>query len=350
MSDQHQTLEDIADRIGQLPSSILDVDEPDEPEAAPSQEDEAAPQEQENSPPEQGQDEAPAEAGEEEEAEETDKDKKPASEEESDKDAPEAEEDGPVFEITLNEGEPPKEVPLSELVQGWQASQEVETIKAETAEQRRRFESRMQEIPQLVQQATAQRENELAQKIELYAQANPLGNPPPVSMLDPNSEDYNPDRYHYELRQYEDRKQRMQEAASELQQIAREHEQQQAQRRAREHEKLKAAWPELLNDNAKQAAFLKQVEDTYGLSADELRQIEDHRHFLILRDAVGYRNMKVKAPGVREKVKAKPKPVKSGIRKTDKDIQRSDYAEQRKRLKKSGRPEDAVDLLMGVDL
>lgn len=347
MSDQyqHQTSDDIAERIGQLPAGILDIDEPEE--AAPPKEDEAAPEGEENSTPEQ--EPETDKAGEEEE--EKDKDKKPASEDDPDKDKPEAEEDDdPVYEVTLPDGET-AEVPLSELAAGYLQSREVETIKAETAEQRRLYESRVQEIPHLVQQAVREKETELAQKIELYAQANPLGDPPPAHMLDPNHPDYNPDAYHYQMRQYEDRRQSMGAAAQELQKIARDREEQQRQHEAREREKLQEKWPELLSDSAKRDAFLKQVEAHYGLSRDEVAAFNDHRAFLVLRDAVGYREMKVKAPEVRQKAKApKPKPVKPGQRKTDKDIQRADYADQRKRLKKTGRPEDAVDIFERMEI
>ena len=348
MSDQHQghTVDDIADRIGQLPGSILDIEETEQaPGDAPSQEDEAAPEAEEDSPPEQKPEEA--EAGDEEEKE-TDTDEKPEAEEEQEEkpDESASEEDEPVYEVTLPDGET-QEVPVSELASGYLKAREAETTKAEAAEVRRDYERRVQELPQLVQQATQERENHLAQQIQQWAEMNPIGEPPPAQMLDPNSDDYNPDRYHYEMRQYEERKQKAQQAAQQLQQIAEQREAQRRQHEAQEREKLKAAWPELLEDGAKQEAFIKQANEHFGLSPEEIRGINDHRHFLILRDAIGYREMKAKAPDVRAKAKApKPKPVKPGPRKTHKDRKQADLTEQRKRLRKTGRPEDAAALLM----
>ena len=136
---QDLTIDEAADQIADLPSSLLDFDDGEtEPEAV-QQEEAPAPEE--------------AEASEPEEAENTEAEDDPdegEDEAESEEEAPQEDQDDPVYEVTLPGGEK-TEIPVSELVRGYSREADYSRKTAALAEDRRAFEAKQFEALQTLE-------------------------------------------------------------------------------------------------------------------------------------------------------------------------------------------------------
>jgi len=113
---------------------------------------------------------------------------------------------------------------------------------------------------------------------------------------------------------------------------------------AREAAKLHEAWPEI-RDKATQAKVMEAVK-SYGIDEDTLNSTHDHRFYLILRDAIAYREGRAKQTAAAKVVTAKPKIVSGAARQSGK----SDGAarDAMARLSETGSMDDAVRALRGL--
>ena len=112
-----------------------------------------------------------------------------------------------------------------------------------------------------------------------------------------------------------------------------------------EREKLFNAVP-ILKDDAKRQQFFENAwssaEKHYGLKAEELNGIADHRLLLVLKDALAFRRAKEKAPTVEKEVRARPTTVQgSGRRPNPEAGQRRETDVLRKQLRQTGSAADA---------
>lgn len=89
-------------------------------------------------------------------------------------------------------------------------------------------------------------------------------------------------------------------------------------------------------------AIMKTGED-YGFTSDELGSIIDSRMIKVLHDAHQYQTLQSQKPAVAKKVAEKPKIMKPGTRSKE-----NPKADALKRLKKTGRYEDAADAIAGM--
>ena len=93
----------------------------------------------------------------------------------------------------------------------------------------------------------------------------------------------------------------------------------------REMVKLGEAWPEFV-DPARGAetrqVFQDKVALHYGLTRADLDAFGDHRAFVVLKDAIAFRELKAQAPATRKRLKGKPKFIKSGTPKPKGQAQR----------------------------
>ncbi len=121
-----------------------------------------------------------------------------------------------------------------------------------------------------------------------------------------------------------------------------------AERLAREFDALKAAWPEMGDEqkaDAERSALRSELE-ARGYSAQEIDAIDDHRVLLMARDAKRWRDSASKADAAKKKVvKIAGKVLKPGARQGKADIQQQAEKSLRDQLRKSGRVEDAAALL-----
>ncbi len=83
----------------------------------------------------------------------------------------------------------------------------------------------------------------------------------------------------------------------------------------------------------------------WGFTAQEIEDLRDHRVVLLARDAIAYRKLQAEKPRAIEKVKQAPPVQQPGKRVSEADRDRQGYQEERARLRKSGRADDAVALL-----
>lgn len=112
-----------------------------------------------------------------------------------------------------------------------------------------------------------------------------------------------------------------------------------------EKEKLIDAIPDFGNEE-KAKALTANISDylkAQGFNDGEIDQIYDHRHLLVIRDAMAYRELKTRQPEVKNKVVNAPKLQKpgSGQKPSGEKVRQ----QLRSRLKKSGRVEDAAALI-----
>lgn len=129
--------------------------------------------------------------------------------------------------------------------------------------------------------------------------------------------------------------------------------QKQAQERlAKERDALLKAMPVLKDPvKGKQTwdAIVSGASEHYGITAEEVNTVGDHRLLVALRDALAYRRIKAKAPQAKAEVAAKPamKPAKRAAPQAAVSKERQVRSD---RLRTSGRMNDAVASLMDLDL
>lgn len=116
----------------------------------------------------------------------------------------------------------------------------------------------------------------------------------------------------------------------------------------KETEMLSAKLPEWNNqekaksEKAQLTDYLKSI----GYNDAEIRQMTDHRAIIALRDAMLYRNMAKQANTQAKKVNPVPKFQKPGPKRGEVEQKADKESELMSRLRKSGKPEDAVDILL----
>lgn len=83
----------------------------------------------------------------------------------------------------------------------------------------------------------------------------------------------------------------------------------------------------------------------WGFTPQEIEDLRDHRVVLLARDAIAYRKLQAEKPKAIEKVKQAPPVQQPGKRVSEAERDRQGYQEERAKLRKSGRADDAVALL-----
>jgi len=162
--------------------------------------------------------------------------------------------------------------------------------------------------------------------------ADPLGYVERKAQYDAAKADYDQKIQQINLLEQQRQEQEMQEHNSYLRQQA---------------EILTQYIPEMA-DKEKSEVVKKQLFDVgayYGFSAEEIGQVADARYFRALNDARKYRQL-VEKRGKAQKPGSKISPVKAGVKKKPGAQQAATRQKQMDRLKKSGKLDDAIDLLL----
>lgn len=146
-------------------------------------------------------------------------------------------------------------------------------------------------------------------------------------------------------RRIQKRKQTIQQAQQKL----REHQQAQFQEILKEEQrKLHLKHPEIA-DPVKGTAVKSDIMNylsSKGFSNEDVARIYDSRYFDVIMDGMNFTKAKSVKPNLVSK-KVKPtKFVKSGVKATKEDLDNKSRLEKVKKLKRSGSPKDATDLLM----
>lgn len=119
-----------------------------------------------------------------------------------------------------------------------------------------------------------------------------------------------------------------------------------------EAEALRNAIP-ALRDPAKFNAFMQEaakIAPDYGISADELKGVKDHRQWLVLRDALAYRRLKAKAPEVKQTIESKPALITGKKRPNQLQSQQRVRRDRTERLSREGTAAAAEAVLATMDL
>ena len=87
----------------------------------------------------------------------------------------------------------------------------------------------------------------------------------------------------------------------------------------------------------------------YGYSPDELAAVNDHRQYLILRDALAYRRIKARNGHANAKAQGKPPVINGDRRRSQGEQQRRTANEAMARLKQTGSLRDGVAALLATE-
>ena len=267
------------------------------------------------------------------------------TEEDDENEYEDAEEDDesedPVGELyTVKVDGEDKQVTLEELKRGWSGQQYVQKGMQQAAEVKKEAEN--------VYYALMQERQNLANLVQQVQSGQNLTPPtePDSAMFDADPIGYMEAKIQYDnqVKQYQQNMGQVQavmQQQSEAEQVAR------AEYAKQEAQRLVQVIPELA-DAGKAGKFkenlVRTATDVYGYTPEEIAGISSHRDFLVLRDAMKYREMMSGKKDVQSKVqKAKPA-MKPGAKRVS---TKSDAARKQKdRLKKSGSIDDALALTM----
>ena len=232
-----------------------------------------------------------------------------------------------------------KDVTLDELVSGYQKSTDY-TQKSQTlAEERKKVEAHAQEI----QNAMRTRE-EYAQKLSqveqyLTSQAKPSENLEELKENDPI-------QYAITVAEQTEANKKINTIRQEQQKVA----QEQHHYRLQQQNQVVANEALMLSEKVKEFSDPKKAEQiksdirtfgkSVGFSDQELSQVYDHRHVMILQKAMAYDKLQKANPGVNKKLKSAPKMASKTKRVTNTDT----YTKQKKQLKGTGSLDDATSV------
>ena len=272
-------------------------------------------------------------------------------EEESEEDEPEAteeeDEDSEEDEVEVEEhktyrvkaGGEEKDVTLEELVSGYQKGDDY-TKKSQTlAEQRKVMEVEAKAI-QEAQHLREEYQARLGQVSQILQQ-----NDTDYSDLEQLKEN-DPIAYAVKVAEKTENTKKMQVIQQEQARLA----QESNQYRANQQAQFVAEQSKMLTEKVKEFSDPKKAEQikndirsfgkSVGFSDQELSQVYDHRHVMILQKAMEYDKLQKANPGINKKLSKAPKMSKKGNKVAKTDV----YTKQKKRLKSSGSLDDATSV------
>lgn len=277
--------------------------------------------------------------GEEVDAEEVEEvDEEADDEEYEDDEEDEPDQDGPeTFSVKVDGEE--VQVTLEDLKRGYSGQQYVQKGMQQAAEARKQAEG--------VYEALMQERQNLAQLVQ-QVQSGALTPPqePSKELFDADPIGYMEAKMNYD-EQMKTYSQTQAEFQAQLQQQTRAEQEARSHYANQEAQKLIELVPELRDAN-KASQFKDKVvraaTEVYGYTPDEIANIQSHRDFLVLRDAMLYREMMSKGDVVKAKAKKARPAIKPGAKKvrTNNDVVRK----KRTQLKKSGSLNDALALML----
>ena len=234
-----------------------------------------------------------------------------------------------------------KQVTLDELMQGYQLGADYTKKTQEVAEQRKAVEAEQQAIIEAkqVRDTYSQR----LQAIEQFLTGNE-DSPEDLAAMKEND----PIGYAVKVAEATEKKEQLAQVRAEQQRLAQQQQAEQQQEMAKfvqqEATKLSQILPEF-SDPAKGENLRNEIRNygkSVGFTDNELAQVYDSRHVLILHKAMQYDKLQKSKPAVTKKVSKAPKMVKSGtkVKEGNSDIRKK----QMNKLKQTGKARDAAAL------
>jgi hypothetical protein len=269
--------------------------------------------------------------------EESEEDEPEATEEEDESDDEVEVEERKTFRVKANGEE--KDVTLTELVEGYQKGSDYTKKSQALAEDRKRVEAEAHAVNEAMQmrEQYAQR---LGQVQQLLQESQNDG----VDLAELKEND--PIQYAIKVAEQTETNKKLQLLAQEQQKLAAAQQHQVAQHR----QKLVAHESQMLTEKVKEFSDPKKAEQikndirsfgkSIGFTDDELAQVYDHRHVIVMQKAMAYDKLQQSNPSVTKKLKQAPKMTKKGNKIANVDV----YTKQKKRLKSSGSIDDATSV------
>ena len=235
-----------------------------------------------------------------------------------------------------------KEVPLSELIKGYQLGADYTKKTTEVAEQRKLVEAERAAI----EEAKYARDT-YAQRLQ--AIDNFLTSQMPQEDLHSLKEN-DPIGYAVKVAELSEKKEQLQAIRAEQARIAQEQQSDYARamsdRVAQEASKLAQVLPEF-SDPAKGDNFRKEIRSygkTLGFTEEELSQVYDSRHVLTLHKAMMYDKLQKSKPAITKKVNEAPRMLRAGTSGANKQSDAQKLQKQQSQLRNSGKVRDAAAL------
>ena len=234
-----------------------------------------------------------------------------------------------------------REVTLEELMQGYQLGADYTKKTQELAENRKAVEAEAQAIQEAKQVRDA-----YAQRLQQIEQFLTQGQDSQEDLAAMKEND--PIGYAVRVAELTEKKEQLAQVRAEQQRIAQqqqaEHQQSMAQRVQEEAKKLSQVLPEF-SDPTKGEQLRSEIRNygkSVGFTDNELSQVYDSRHVLMLHKAMMYDKLQKGKPGINKKVAVAPKMVKSGtnVKQGNQDIRKK----QMNKLRESGKVSDAAAL------
>lgn len=236
-------------------------------------------------------------------------------------------------------------VRFGDLKRDWASLQELPKQRQELEAQAARVHADMQKAAQQAQFF----QQVVPQALQIMQQNLPQPPQQPEPTNDPVENIQRWDRYHREVADYQARigqiRQLQDAQQRHLAQTQTEQRQQMQTYFRDQHQKLL----NVVGDQSKIEELGRDVErfapEYWGFTKQDISQVADHRVLLMARDAIAWRKLQAEKPKAVEKVRQAPPVQQPGKRVSDADRERQGYQEERARLRKSGRADDAVALL-----
>jgi len=235
-----------------------------------------------------------------------------------------------------------KEVPLSELIKGYQLGADYTKKTTEVAEQRKLVEAERGAI----EEAKYARDS-YAQRLQ--AIDNFLTSQMPQEDLQSLKEN-DPIGYAVKVAELSEKKEQLQAIRAEQGRIAQEQQSDytraMSDRVQQEASKLAQVLPEF-SDPAKGDNFRKEIRSygkTLGFTEEELSQVYDSRHVLTLHKAMMYDKLQKSKPAITKKVNEAPRMLRAGTSGSNKQSDAQKLTQQQTQLRTSGKVRDAAAL------
>ena len=273
----------------------------------------------------------------EEEVEEESEDE-PDDTDEEDEDSDEVEvEERKTFRVKANGEE--KDVTLNELVEGYQKGSDYTKKSQALADDRKKVEAEAHAVSEAMQmrEQYAQRLGQVQQLLEQDANDG-------VNLEELKEND--PIQYAIKVAEKTENNKKIQLINQEQGRLA----QAQTAQVAPHQAKMVAHESNMLTEKVKEFSDPKKAEQikndirsfgkSVGFSDDELAQVYDHRHVIVMQKAMAYDKLQKANPGVAKKLTKAPKMSRKGNKIAKTDV----YQKQKKRLQASGSIDDATEL------
>lgn len=234
-----------------------------------------------------------------------------------------------------------KQVTLDELMQGYQLGADYTKKTQEVAEQRKAVEAEAKAV-----QEAKQVRDTYAQRLQAIEQFLTQGEDSSEAIAEMKEND--PIGYAVKVAEMTEKKEQLAQVRAEQQRIAQqqqaEHQQNMTKLVQQEAQKLSQVLPEF-SDQAKGEQLRNEIRNygkSVGFTDQELSQVYDSRHVLMLHKAMQYDKLQKTKPNVTKKVAQAPKMVKSGtkVKEGNRDLRKK----QMNKLKQTGKARDAAAL------